>query len=827
MTTTNDFAAKIRVGSYDEHGNYGTFIEQQTVTIEFTEQQRYTDENGYNPIFTHAIVALHKEVLGVTIEELEVTLDDFEQDAEFSMVATPPPNTTFSDFKSIGMMVKPRMKLIDGVTTFEADAFETGMEVVYVTEDEQRVAVPVGEYQLEDRSVLVVAQEGIVAGVNVVLSSSDSVPVGLELRILSSKLSYGKLIRDIICRLIILQLFNLGMINLTWFWILQLFYQYCFFLPNMWSKRRKHEKLKRYVERKTHISDDSVLKNILLKTRLIPKRNPFIMLVFLMLIILGQVSAFSVLDILSVELRLEIMFIILLPMQIILANILIGVMTQVPIINEETDGLTEDDKNDVSIHKFSSTLLHMKQKIDTYTIESALLGALSLSAYLAILQNNLVNAASFKQCLQLLQQLNVAFFNLNFTKAYALFGELFKNDILWHLIVLEGIIASVLYFLLIVARKKTHDQMKELELNLEISKAFNTKEEELINLNLDGNNNKVLKRKKEVSKITNDHIKNAYRLLPVLENSIKYMDLLRYVATSTFILLICTSCCIVLPTLGISILIIYLLSEIILKVYPQFLKYLKTKKEPIKKTLLPFQEEGTWIWLKYFIYGFTAASVLVCIYGTLIPNPQIFKGFSFLLPAILIGYLLIAILLIVKNIFEKLPNDIIYRSLDLTQGVRVDAFIINKEKLIWINSYLFYFGLLFLILVGFGKYYKSFMTAFIYLSIFCFQWNIIAKYFVSEKKFLLQYTIQLFLFASLVMVYFNVSYAFFSTLMFSVVLLIMAVQFTTKKKNTNTDLDENKERLKLFPYDFVANPSHEFNVTFIAFILFYLVFLHF
>lgn len=126
------------------------------------------------------------------------------------------------------------------------------------------------------------------------------------------------------------------------------------------------------------------------------------------------------------------------------------------------------------------------------------------------------------------------------------------------------------------------------------------------------------------------------------------------------------------------------------------------------------------------------------------PKPANFKGFSFLLPAILIGYLLIAILLIVKNIFEKLPNDIIYRSLDLTQGVRVDAFIINKEKLIWINSYLFYFGLLFLILVGFGKYYKSFMTAFIYLSIFCFQWNIIAKYFVSEKKFLLQYTINSF-----------------------------------------------------------------------------------
>ena len=55
------------------------------------------------------------------------------------------------------------MKLMDGVTVLEADAFEAGMEVFIVTEDEQRVAVPVGEYELEDGSMLVVAQEGIIA----------------------------------------------------------------------------------------------------------------------------------------------------------------------------------------------------------------------------------------------------------------------------------------------------------------------------------------------------------------------------------------------------------------------------------------------------------------------------------------------------------------------------------------------------------------------------------------------------------------------------------------------------------------------------------------
>lgn len=55
------------------------------------------------------------------------------------------------------------MKLMDGVTVLEADAFEPGMEVMIVTEDEQRIALPVGEYELEDGRMLVVATEGVIA----------------------------------------------------------------------------------------------------------------------------------------------------------------------------------------------------------------------------------------------------------------------------------------------------------------------------------------------------------------------------------------------------------------------------------------------------------------------------------------------------------------------------------------------------------------------------------------------------------------------------------------------------------------------------------------
>jgi hypothetical protein len=64
----------------------------------------------------------------------------------------------------LGMEVKlEQMKLTDGVSVLEADAFEAGNEVFIVTEDDQRIAVPVGEYDLENGMVLIVAEEGMIA----------------------------------------------------------------------------------------------------------------------------------------------------------------------------------------------------------------------------------------------------------------------------------------------------------------------------------------------------------------------------------------------------------------------------------------------------------------------------------------------------------------------------------------------------------------------------------------------------------------------------------------------------------------------------------------
>ena len=56
-----------------------------------------------------------------------------------------------------------QMKLNDGVTVIEADSFESNNEVFVVTEDDQRIPLPVGEYVVENGMLLIVTQEGVIS----------------------------------------------------------------------------------------------------------------------------------------------------------------------------------------------------------------------------------------------------------------------------------------------------------------------------------------------------------------------------------------------------------------------------------------------------------------------------------------------------------------------------------------------------------------------------------------------------------------------------------------------------------------------------------------
>ena len=63
----------------------------------------------------------------------------------------------------LGLEVKLEDRLLeDKVTKIEAEEFTAGFQVTIVTEDDQRIPLPVGEYKLDDGMILVIQEEGVI-----------------------------------------------------------------------------------------------------------------------------------------------------------------------------------------------------------------------------------------------------------------------------------------------------------------------------------------------------------------------------------------------------------------------------------------------------------------------------------------------------------------------------------------------------------------------------------------------------------------------------------------------------------------------------------------
>lgn len=77
-----------------------------------------------------------------------------------------------SDTKETVEEINLEQQKLENGTVLEAEAFESGNGVFIVTEDE-RVALPVGEYELEDGKILKVEEEGIISEISEVSNEEE------------------------------------------------------------------------------------------------------------------------------------------------------------------------------------------------------------------------------------------------------------------------------------------------------------------------------------------------------------------------------------------------------------------------------------------------------------------------------------------------------------------------------------------------------------------------------------------------------------------------------------------------------------------------------
>ena len=109
-----------------------------------------------------------KDLLGLEVKEEVVTTELSEEAVDTTTEQTENTDVQSTELteetNSENVEVKLATAELENGTIVEAESFEAGNEIFIVTEDE-RVALPVGEYTLADGQVLIVEEEGVIASI--------------------------------------------------------------------------------------------------------------------------------------------------------------------------------------------------------------------------------------------------------------------------------------------------------------------------------------------------------------------------------------------------------------------------------------------------------------------------------------------------------------------------------------------------------------------------------------------------------------------------------------------------------------------------------------
>jgi hypothetical protein len=87
----------------------------------------------------------------------------------------------------LGLEVKLEQMKLDNGAILEAEVFEAGAEI-FVVADDERVAVPVGEYEVEGGMIIVVSEEGIIGEIKEV-GAEEEAPAETEAEEVEEELS--------------------------------------------------------------------------------------------------------------------------------------------------------------------------------------------------------------------------------------------------------------------------------------------------------------------------------------------------------------------------------------------------------------------------------------------------------------------------------------------------------------------------------------------------------------------------------------------------------------------------------------------------------------
>lgn len=210
------------------------------------------------------------------------------------------------------------------------------------------------------------------------------------------------------------------------------------------------------------------------------------------------------------------------------------------------------DENDSEIIRLETDKVSLTQRVDTYTLESTLFGALSFSGFVTIIASDKAVLVGVRELITNLTEIGRMILQFDFTNFGQPIAGMGTEMALIAGIAVETLICSMFFLSVIVSRLRFNDVLKRVDYAVRIATSYNDKEEEVYNFVLQGHDeakvtNRLQALKQKIS-VAVYHAEESFRDLRPIVN---YMRVFRNLGLISFLLILITGALWVSPILAV------------------------------------------------------------------------------------------------------------------------------------------------------------------------------------------------------------------------------------------------------------------------------------
>jgi hypothetical protein len=224
---------------------------------------------------------------------------------------------------------------------------------------------------------------------------------------------------------------------------------------------------------------------------------------------------------------------------------------------EHAEDLHPIDLNDLRIARMETDTFSITHRVESYTLESALFGALAFSGFLTLLGSDEPVLPKIRTLGSDLEAIWTVMRKAPSTVREQVVERLTAQDVIAALTV-ETVLSSMLFLLVILSRLRFYNTLKRVDHSVRSARAMNDKEDQvhLLDIETRGEIPELSTRRAYLTRRVNQYMNDAETLFDNMKPLVAYMWVFRTLGIGMFLLILVTSAFLISPMLSLAFVVL-------------------------------------------------------------------------------------------------------------------------------------------------------------------------------------------------------------------------------------------------------------------------------